>query len=397
MTDKFSKTRRRILQAMGTTALLPSLATPGFLSAASNQPISGKVLVLVELAGGNDGLNTVIPTQDSTYYALRPNIGIARSELLNLDAETGLNPQMRGIADLWEGGDLQIVEGVGYPNPNRSHFRSIEIWNAGTGSETFDSTGWIADAFQSARPDAADADGLVIGGEMGPLQGAGRFSAMRDIDNFGDALDYVDQAKHPVRQKQSPLAHVLATYESAHLTGTNILSKLENTREKDWDFPYSELGWQLRNAARLLDAGVDVPVIKVVQGGYDTHAGQRGTHDYLLQELSEAVGAFATILKRMGRWDDVVVVTYSEFGRRAYENGSLGTDHGTAAPVIVTGGAVAGGLNGARPSLVNLDAGDLRFTTDYRQLYAGLLRDLWGLGDNPFAQQGFDGLGILNA
>jgi len=396
MPQKPTLNRRRFLNAMGGTAavFLPSLATPGFVRAATPQLRNGKILILVELAGGNDGLNTVVPTDDDQYQALRPRIGIAKSDTLTLDAATGLNPQMRGMADLWEDGHLQIVEGVGYPNPNRSHFRSIEIWNAGTGSETYDSTGWVSDAFSIAKPEALDADGLVIGGEMGPLQGAGRFSALRDLDGFGETLGYVDQGQHAVRPDLDPMAHVLSTYESTHLMGSHILAKLEATQEKDWDFPYSELGWQLRNVARLLDAGVDAPVFKVVQGGYDTHAWQRGTHDYLLGELSQAIGAFSKIMRDMGRWENVVVLTYSEFGRRAYENGSEGTDHGTAAPVFIAGGGINPGRTGGRPMLDQLDQGDLVHSTDYRRLYAGLLRDLWQLDDNPFAAQGFEGLKI---
>ena len=389
--------RRKFLRAFGASSstLLPSLAIPGFLQAATALPASNQVLILVELAGGNDGLNTVVPTDDDRYQSLRPRIGLAKSETLALDQTTGLHPKMRGFADLWEQGDLQIVEGVGYPSPNRSHFRSIEIWNAGTGAESFDNLGWVAGAFAKRPPVNMDADGLVIGGEMGPLQGPGRYSAMRDLNRYNEALGFVENEEHPVRANQSPLQHVLDTYESAYLTGSNILAKLEKSYEKDWSIPYSDLGQQLHSVARLLDAGVTAPVMKVVQNGYDTHANQRGTHDYLLEELSLALTSFSRVIQQMGRWDDITIVTYSEFGRRAYENGSAGTDHGTAAPVFVLGGAVNGGLSGSRPSLEALEDGDLKFTTDYRQVYAGLLADLWGMKSSSFTEQGFAGLKIL--
>ena len=218
---------------------------------------------------------------------------------------------------------------------------------------------------------------------------------MRDLNRYNEALGFVENEEHPVRANQSPLQHVLDTYESAYLTGSNILAKLEKSYEKDWSIPYSDLGQQLHSVARLLDAGVTAPVMKVVQNGYDTHANQRGTHDYLLEELSLALTSFSRVIQQMGRWDDITIVTYSEFGRRAYENGSAGTDHGTAAPVFVLGGAVNGGLSGSRPSLEALEDGDLKFTTDYRQVYAGLLADLWGMKSSSFTEQGFAGLKIL--
>ncbi|MEM9436253.1 MAG: DUF1501 domain-containing protein [Pseudomonadota bacterium] len=380
-----SLSRRRFLSALGAT--LPAISLPGFVHATGATPASGKTLVLIELAGGNDGLNTVIPITDPAYRGLRPNIGIGR-EAISLDGDTGLHPSMRAMADLWNAGDLTIVEGVGYPNPNRSHFRSIEIWNAGQGAESKASDGWVSTAFGHEAPTGTDVDGLALGGSMGPIRGPGRFSVMSDEETFLETLRHLESAPHAVRPvEKSALDHVLDTYESAQITGSTIANRLERSAMRDFDFPGSFLGEQLRSAARLLDAGVEVPVFKVVHNGFDTHEGQPEAHDYLLEELSEAIDAFSNALKQMGRWNDVTLVTYSEFGRTARENGSYGTDHGTAAPVFVTGGAVAGGFTGQRVDLTNLYRDDLVHTTDYRALYDGLLSGLWGIESPTF--QGF--------
>ncbi|WP_147127376.1 DUF1501 domain-containing protein [Shimia ponticola] len=377
----FSPNRRRFLTALGAgAASLPLLNLPGF--AAARAANTGNILILIELAGGNDGLNTVVPVTDPAYRGLRPTIGLNKSTTLSLDRDTGLHPAMRDMADLWEDGTLSIVEGVGYPNPNRSHFRSIEIWNAGMGAESTSETGWISTAFSEGRAPQADvASGVTLGGDMGPLRGPGRFSALRDEEGFAEMIESLPNRRHAVRPvlASSPLGHVLNTYDSAQITGEGISRRLERSAARHFAFPDTELGNQLRVAARLLEAGVDAPVLKVVQDGYDTHDNQPDEHSLLLSDLSEAVGAFASAMKTIGLWDQVTMVTYSEFGRTARENASFGTDHGTAAPVFVAGGQVAGGFAGKRVSLDRLVDGDLVHTSDYRGVYLGLLSDLWGI------------------
>ena len=252
--------------------------------------------------------------------------------------------------------------------------------------------GWVSNAFATevGKADSTDAAGLVLGGEMGPLSGPGRFSAMRDTDTFFETLAHLPGAQHEVRAARSrtPIDHVLATYDSALITGHAIRRKLDASRERWWDFPQSALGEQLRTAARVLDAGVSVPVLKVVQDGYDTHDAQPEQHAFLLAELSQAIAAFANAMRDIGAWDQMTVVTYSEFGRTARENASAGTDHGTAAPVFVAGGRVAGGRGGQRPSLDRLADGEMIFTTDYRSLYGAILNDLWRIAHPDFDQIG---------
>jgi uncharacterized protein (DUF1501 family) len=387
MTHSQSYSRRRLLQTLGVTAAsLPLITLPGCVTAAGQKPTSGNILVLVELAGGNDGLNTVIPLKDNAYHSLRPEIGIDSNDTLSLDTDTGLHNSMTEMAAIWEDGALQIVQGVGYPNPNRSHFRSIEIWNAGGGANSLDRQGWVSAGLEQQPSPALDADGLVLGGGMGPLAGIGRFSAIRDEDAFLETQDNLPASLHAVRPHTAapPLAHVLATYDSAKITGDAIYKRLSNSPAQTFDFPQSDLGQQLRTATRLLDAGVDVSVLKVVQGGYDTHDNQPGEHSALLRDLSQSIGAFTQAMRQIGLWNNISVVTFSEFGRTARENASGGTDHGTAAPIFVAGGNVRGGLTGQAPSLTALVEDDLVHTTDYRTVYGAILQDLWGIDAPQF-------------
>ena len=229
----FSRQRRQFLSALGIgAAALPLLSLPRFVSAAGGDPSGGNILILVELSGGNDGLNTVVPIADPAYRNLRPDIGVPIQDGLSIDVETALHPAMPPIADLWERGEVQIIEGVGYPDPNRSHFRSIEIWDAGSGAQTLAHDGWIASSFGAAPPRMSDAEGLVLGGSMGPLSGAGRFSAMRDEETFVDTFENLPDMRHAVRPQSaaSPLEHVLRTYESAQVTGDLIRRKLERSQ-----------------------------------------------------------------------------------------------------------------------------------------------------------------------
>ncbi|WP_108814842.1 DUF1501 domain-containing protein [Loktanella sp. Alg231-35] len=395
MTHHHPMNRRRLLQTLG--ASLPMITLPGFVTAAGQDPMPGNILILIELAGGNDGLNTVIPRTDDAYRSLRPRIGIAQEDMIGLDTDTGLHGGMRALGDLWEDGALQIVQGVGYPDPNRSHFRSIEIWNAGLGAQSQTQQGWVSTAFADEGPRFRDADGLVLGGDMGPLAGDGRFSAMRNEEDFVERQQNLPGAMHAVRPQAavSPLDHVLDTYESARITGDAIYKRLSTSPATAFEFPGTLLGEQLRTAARLLVAGVEVPVLKVVQDGYDTHEDQPEQHADLLTDLSRSIGAFSAAMKQIGLWDQISIVTFSEFGRTARENGSGGTDHGTAAPLFVAGGNVRGGLSGQAPSLTNLVADDLSHTTDYRSVYAALLQDLWRI-DAPAFPTSTPKLQLLN-
>lgn len=392
-----SMNRRNWLRLMGASALsLPLTAAPTWAAGAG----LGKdhTLILIELEGGNDGLNTLIPYRDDNYRRVRPTLALSSREVLQLGSDMGLHPSLLGLARGWERGEVRLVEGVGYPNPNRSHFRSIEIWNAGLGADTKETQGWVSRLMDQDSL-GLDADGITLGGEMGPLRGPGRFTGLEEIEAFfdqaealrtagvlggyDDGMDDGSTMMHSVRPSggNAALDHLLSVHSNAVGTADLLERKLRQAANRDFDMPDSTLGLQLAAALQLLDAGVTTPVLKVSHGGFDTHAYQAEAHAFLLQELDEAMRGFERAARDMGIWNNVTLMTYSEFGRRFHENGSEGTDHGTAAPVILAGGKVAGGFGGARPSLEDRDLieDDMVHTTDFRSVYSGVARDLWGL------------------
>ena len=397
-----SMTRRSWLRLMGASALsLPLTTAPAWAAGAGLG--KGHTLILIELEGGNDGLNTLIPYRDDNYRRARPTLGLSGNEVLPLDGDMGLHPSLSRLAGSWERGHLRLVEGVGYPNPNRSHFRSIEIWNAGLSADTKETQGWIS-RLMTQDSLGLDTDGIGLGGEMGPLRGPGRFTGLEEIEQFfdqaealrtagvlggygeamdGGTMDGDAMMSHSVRPGggNAALDHLLSVHSNAVGTADLLERKLRQASKRDFNLPNSTLGLQLAAALQLMDAGVTTPVMKVSHGGFDTHAYQAESHAFLLQELDEAMSAFERAARDMGLWNHVTLMTYSEFGRRFYENGSEGTDHGTAAPVILSGGRVAGGFGGARPSLENRDLvdDDMVHTTDFRALYSGIIADLWGL------------------
>ena len=238
--------------------------------------------------------------------------------------------------------------------------------------------GWVAQAFAGNALSGHDAGGLVLGGEAGPLAGDGRFSAMREEDLFLETVSNLPGKQHASRRaiNASPLEHVLSTYKSARATGEIIRRKLERNKARRWALPETAIGEQLRTTARFVDASVDVPVLKVTQNGYDTHDEQVFQHEALLEDLSQSIAAFAQAARHMGLWNDITIVTYSEFGRTAQKNASGGTNHGTAAPDFVIGGRVKGGPRGRKPSLTSLVDGDLADTTAYRRIFGAILRDI---------------------
>jgi uncharacterized protein (DUF1501 family) len=354
--------------------LNPSLL-PSLRAAASS---SQRILVLIELKGGNDGLNMLVPYTDQRYYRLRSGLAVQRDSVLPLSEQLGLNPRLKALMDAWQQKQLAIVAGVGYPQPNRSHFRSIEIWETGSSSSQYVQSGWLARALPKMPTSAkAIADGVAIGGDAGPLAGGDlRLVIMRNLEHFFRKARRVQQIK---ASSQNPaLKHLLAVQNDVYRSA-EALDRMQNQVPLRVAFPQTMIGRHLQTAARLISGGAAIPVIKVSHGGFDTHAKQRNLHDRLLEQLAEAMSAFRRAMQQIGCWEQVLVMTYSEFGRRPAENGSRGTDHGTAAPHFAMGGKVKGGLYGRQPSLQELENDDLRFSVDYRSLYATVGRRWWGL------------------
>ncbi len=396
--------RRDLLKAMAALpvvivapAWLQRLWAAESLGSPGDPGLASRILVLVELHGGNDGLNTVIPFGDSAYHALRPKLAIPREQIKQLTPRLGLHPALEPLVPLWEN-DLAIVAGVGYPRPNRSHFRSIEIWETGSDSEQTLDDGWLARLFHHhPLPSHFTAEGLLLGrGDAGPLAGnRSRTITLRDPDEFLREAEMV----RPVQRMSAnrALAHILEVQREISDAAVDFQSRLQKTPSLGTSFPSTKIGKQLEIAATLLIAHTPVAVVKVTHGSFDTHAGQLPMHQRLLEELAQALIAFRSAMIKHALWDRVLLTTYSEFGRRVAENASNGTDHGTAAPHFLLGGQVKGGLFGTQPGLTNLQDGDLKHTIDFRSLYNTIIRNWWSLRSHVFSAQDFPPLDCLRS
>jgi uncharacterized protein (DUF1501 family) len=391
---------RRDLLKMGSAAAIGMLA-PGLLRngafaadpAATDQGASlawNNTLVVIELSGGNDGLNTVVPYADPEYYKLRKNIGIPEKDVVKLDKGLGLHPALKPLEGAWKDGDLGVLLGLGYPNPNRSHFRGIDIWNAGSKTDEMLPDGWLArilNAASTGAPSDLLAHSITLGYSGGYGAGGALYGHQLNRLTMDRPDEFVRRAKRiPKPGDKIPndaVSHIMHIQSDINKTADR-LEALYRKAPNLSGFPGSGLGQHLQVAAKLIAAGTICPVYKTTIGGFDTHANQRPAQLNLLTELGAALGAFRDALKTVpGAWERTTVMTYSEFGRRAGENDSGGTDHGTAAPHFLMGGKVKGGFHGKQPSLTQLDYGDLMFTTDYRSMYAGIAQGFFGF-KKPF-------------
>ena len=382
--------RRHLLTTAAAGPFLIALA--GTLARAA---APARVLVLLELSGGNDGLNTVVPLRDPAYARARPTLAIPRDRLLPLDERLGLHPALAPLIPLWHGRELAIALGVGYAPPNRSHFRSIEIWDSGSGTDDAPREGWLHRVIAEAgAPRGFTAQGIVLGGGEGPLAGTAFAPVvLGDPRQLGEAAGLPAAAADATANPA--LAHILATRARLRSVALEIERRLAAAPELQTAFPRTALGSQLRRAAALIAAGVPASVLKLRHSGYDTHAQQPARHAALLAELAEGLAAFRAALVEAGAWRRTLVATYSEFGRRVAENASGGTDHGAAAPHFLLGGTLRGGFLGVQPPLTDLGNGDLRPTLDFRRLYAALAQDWLGLPPAPGALGRHEPLALL--
>ncbi|MFT4066806.1 DUF1501 domain-containing protein [Paraburkholderia sp.] len=365
------------------------------------------LLILIELKGGNDGLNTVIPFADPAYYTLRKNIGIRREQAIPLDERTALHPALQPLMPLWRDRQLAIVQGLGYAQPNLSHFRSIEILDTASRSDEYLREGWLTRAF-AAHPVPAGfaADGIVIGSaEMGPLANGARAIALVNPAQFVAA----SRLAMPVslHERNPELAHILDVENDIVKAADHPRPKQGQPRLKT-AFPGGAFGSSIKTAMQVLAAcdtpqgqpvsGQGMAVIRLTLNGFDTHQNQPGQQAALLGQFAQGLAAMRSALVELGRWNDTLVMTYAEFGRRPRENQSNGTDHGTVAPHFVAGGRVQGGLYGVPPVLARLDGnGNLPVGVDFRQLYATVLGPWWRLDAPAILRQRFEPLPLLRA
>jgi uncharacterized protein (DUF1501 family) len=349
-----------------------------------------RTLILVELKGGNDGLNTVVPYADRRYRDLRPGIGVPRERVLPLDETVGLHEKLEPLMEAWKAGDLAIVQGVGYPDPNRSHFRSIEIWDTASGANQTLNDGWIARTFdQVSLPQGAGVDCIVADTNVLPCAGpALRTIVMSDADKFLEQAEKI-RSMRAGRTGNQALKHILSVRGEVNEAASGLHEVLHNAPTPK--VAYGNIGMlapQLNLATRLLAAKIPLVAIKVAMTGFDTHTSQTSPHERLLSQLAMGLATLRRNLIEANVWSGVTMMSYSEFGRRAKENANGGTDHGTAAPLFIMGGGIKGGLHGAQPSLSDLDDGDLKHAVDFRSVYGALAQGCWALTKDYGARRG---------
>ena len=369
--------RREFLKGLGLATL--SALAPQF-AMAQNIGFSGsrRLLLLVELKGANDGLNTLVPYNDKAYYAARPTLAIDKSSLNILDGNFGLHSKLAPLLPSWESGECAWIHGLGYDNPNRSHFESIEIWDSASSDTSRLHDGWIAQCFPEY-----ELGGIAVDTNLGPLYGE-QFSALSISDpkrfvNQGKAI----QAAYSTDTENDALRHILQVQSEVDMLADSLTGFLHDVPAAKQTFSGNSFERSLNSVYTLMASGINVPAYKITLGNFDTHVAQAKKHEVLLEKLANGLAKFRHNLQHIGMWDEVMVMTYSEFGRRVNENGSKGTDHGTAAPHMVLGGKVKGGFYGEHPSLTELDErGDQFHTTDFRDMYATIRDDWWQLGKN---------------
>ena len=358
------------LLSLGLPLSLPRLYGDEPLLAAPAGGQRGRKLILIELRGGNDGLNTVVPIADPAYRIARPNLALAAADCHALDRGLALHPELAPLLGAWNAGDMAVALGVGYPAPNRSHFRSWDIWHAASASDEVVADGWLATSQAGMPLNGRSAHAIAVGNAgMGPAVGGGITAVV--LDNPERFVRQGGQVPQRELQTANPaLSHVLAVEAAIAAAAAELGAILKTSPEPKAKFPNSPFGRSLAVTARLILGGCNCPAWVAGLGGFDTHSNQKPRHATLMRELGAGLGALREALRAGGAWDDCLIMTTSEFGRRVAENGSGGSDHGTAAPHFILGGQVQGGLLGTQPSLTDLERGDLKATQDFR----GLLR-----------------------
>jgi uncharacterized protein (DUF1501 family) len=385
-------TRRTFLKTSPLLALAPTL--PAFLARtarAAEAARDARVLVVVQLDGGNDALNTVVPHADPEYARLRPRLKLAGQDLVKITDGVGLHSSLKPLAGLLEKGQLAVAPGVGYPNPSRSHFRSMAVWQtAKFDPEEHKGHGWLGRAL-----DAGAGTSALLGGGDTPVALRGRRSVAVSLARPDD-LVLTDAATARAALGGDTGDDLLTFVRRQAADGCGAAEKMARlSGDGGASYPSSGIAERLRLAARLLKSDLGARVFYTIQSGYDTHASQRFTHSNLLREFAEAVKAFFDDLHEAKLAERVVLLSFSEFGRTVKENGSGGTDHGTAGCVFVAGPGVKGGLAGTMPSLTDLEQGEPKMTTDFRRIYATLLERWLNCPSVPVLGAEFERLPLL--
>jgi len=391
------------------------------------------ILVVLQMAGGNDGLNTVVPYSNDFYHRARPKIGLSADKIIKVDGDIGFHGALTGFKNLYDAGNLAVVQGVGYPNPNRSHFRSTEIWQTASDSEKIEKYGWLGRYFDNACSGADPTVGVTIGSQLPEAFFAKtpkgicfnnpqnyRFMASGATEESYKKLNELEMSSPlpdggptmaPEENSGGSIAMLPAGMPMTggravdFISRTALDAQLSSEKVRDVAarvqnqavYPGSVLGNSLKLVAKLIGGGLPTRVYYVSQGGYDTHTNQLGTQQRLLQDLGDSTKAFVDDLKAQGNMQRVLVMTFSEFGRRVNENANGGTDHGAAAPIFVVGNKVKAGLLGRYPSLAPQDLyqGDIKYNVDFRNVYASVLENWLKTKSAPILGKQFEPLALV--
>jgi len=407
-----------------TFSVLQAEAADSAIQTATGKDAS--ILVVLQMAGGNDGINTVVPYANDFYHKARPKIGLKAEEVLKINGDIGLHGAMKGFKELYDAGQLSVIQGVGYPNPNRSHFRSTEIWQTASDSNRVEKNGWIGRYFDNACPGADPTIGVTIGSQLPQAffaskpkgivfnnpqnyrfmaNGAGteesykklnelEMSSAQPDDNSGGSIGMLPAGMPMTGGKAVDfISRTALDAQQSSDEIRSIAAKVQNTAV----YPPSQLGGSLKMVAKLIGGGLPTRIYYVSQGGYDTHTNQLGSQQRLLGDLAESVKAFTDDIKAQGNMGRVVVMTFSEFGRRVSENANGGTDHGAAAPMFIVGNKVKAGLLGQYPSLApgDLYQGDVKYNVDFRSVYASVLENWLKTKSAPILGKQFTPLPVV--
>lgn len=364
-----------------------SLFAPAFLQSFASKmesSRSGKTLIVIQLSGGNDGLNTVVPYRNDLYYKYRPLLGIKKDAVLDLNGELGLNENLAALKDLYGQGELAILNNVGYPNPDRSHFRSMDIWHTASNSNEFLSSGWIGRYLDSDCSGCEkNYNGVEIDSNLSlVMKGQNRSGfalenpkKLKKITNNA-FLKKVTAEAHGHDHSHENVAYLYKVLTETQNSAEYLLQKTKHHKSHG-QYPDTPFGKKLSSLAELITSDTDTKIYYVSLSGFDTHAYQIGKHPKLLRQYAEGVSALIKDLKANRLFDDSLIMTFSEFGRRVKQNGSKGTDHGTANNLFLMSGSLKKcGILNEGPDLTNLDEGDLIYKVDFRSVYASIL-DKW--------------------
>lgn len=367
-----------------------------FLTPQQIQNMKNHTLVVVQLTGGNDGINTLVPYAQQPYYDARPTLALDKNTVLPLNGDVALHPNMTELQNLYKANHVAVVQGVGYPNPNRSHYESMSIWQRASVDNSANN-GWLGrylDVAKSADStiNAVNLDTLLWPAVMGDKERAMAIGSLQAFKVYPlskrssqpqaeAAVKALDSIQCTSCQEYNNLVNAMMESGLDALTASDIVQQAAGNYQTSVTYPKNDFSNRLKLAAQIITSALKPRVVYLQIGGFDTHANQKNTQANLLKTVSDGIAAFYQDMDSKGKANDTLIMTFSEFGRRVKENGSLGTDHGTAEPMFLVGGRANGGLYGTYPSLTELDNGDLKFTVDFRQVYTTVLQD-W-LGADP--------------